>query len=226
MKRAAMLRPSNRANRINSSIHPRPSVRPSVHPSSILPIRSSVHPSSVRPSVYIIRVDDSESTTRCRNDRQTSGGHESADVVACRVTEPIGSLLTFLVGRLLRVLRVLLGVFAVGRSWRRVVAAVVGNDGIVCVLAGAYDGVIAGGDRRRRFVHRILCEGCCRAVLVNRRRIERRRVLAVRYRLLIAVIRWLRCLAVAGTVRVAVLRRARNAVQQLWLQLGCHIVRP
>lgn len=173
----------------------------------------SVRPSSVRPSVHH-PFDDSESTTRCRDDRQTSGGHESADVVARRVTEPIGSLLALLGGRLLRVLRVLLGVLAIGRSWRRVVAAIVSNEGIVCVLTSAHDRMVAGGDRRRRLVQRVLGEGRRRAVLIDRRRIERcRRILAIRHCLLIAIIRRLRRLAVAGTVRVAVLRRARDAIE-------------
>lgn len=177
----------------------------------------SVRPSSVRPSVHH-PFDDSESTTWCRDDRQTSGGHESADVVARRVTEPIGSLLALLGGRLLRVLRILLGVLAIGRSWRRVVAAVVGNEGIICVLAGAHDGMIAGGDWRRRLVQRILGERRCRAVLVDRRWIERRRrVFAICHCFLIAIIRRLRRLAVTGAVRVAVLRRARDAIQQLRL---------
>lgn len=159
--------PFKQIAQIEKFIHPSASVRASI---SLLSIRPSVRPSVVCPSVGPYHViDDSESTTRRRDDRQTSGGHKSADVVARRITVSIGSLLALLGGRLLHLLRVLFGVLTVGGSRRRVVAAVVGDERVVRILAGTHDGMVAGSDRRRWLVHRIFGEGCRRAVLVDRR---------------------------------------------------------
>lgn len=108
------------------------SVRLSVRSFVYLFVRSFLRPclhSFIRPLVCsFIRLSvrpDSKSTTR-RDDRQTSGGHKSADAVVARC-EPIGSLLALLRGRLPRVLRIVGGIFTVGRP-RRVVAVVIVGD--------------------------------------------------------------------------------------------------